>query len=220
MLRLDLNLPKYRLSLQLVKRRGDDFPKPLFPDLAVIRNTRSGNKLSRFFRHIFEHKNLKKIFAGNLTLMVIITQLLPVSPLMAEAEETIISESEIPIATQKSVQYPVEAVQITQGYSFFHPGIDLDGKVGDEIRPIRAGIIEAISRSKYAYGNAVVVNHGSGFTSLYAHLSEINVSEGEKVTTSTKIGEMGMSGNARGDHLHLEIRRNGIPINPFSVLPF
>ena len=220
MLKLSLNLPVYRLHLQLVKRRGASLAEPLLPSLATIKNTRAGNKFSRFFRHVFEHKNLKRFFATNMALMIMVTQFLPTSPAIVEAEETIISEGEIPITTEKGVQYPVQNVRITQGYSFFHPGIDLDGTTGDEIRPIRAGMIEAISRSRYAYGNAIIINHGNDFTSLYAHLSQINVFEGEEVTTANKIGEMGASGNARGDHLHLEIRKAGIPVNPFSILPF
>jgi len=117
------------------------------------------------------------------------------------------------------IQYPVEPVKITQGFGFFHPGIDLDGLTGDKIRPIKSGVVEAVSYSKYTYGNAIIVNHGDDLTSLYAHLSKIDVSEGDSVTTDTVIGEMGATGHASGDHLHLEIRDSGRAINPFTILP-
>jgi murein DD-endopeptidase MepM/ murein hydrolase activator NlpD len=220
MLKLSLNLPVYRLHLQLVKRRGASLAEPLLPNLATIQNTRAGNKFSRFFRHVFEHKNLKRIFGTNLALMIVATQFLPTVPALTLAEETVISEGEVSLTTEKAVQYPVEKIRITQGFSFFHPAIDLDGVTGDEIKPIKAGVVEAISNSKYAYGKAILINHGNGYASLYAHLSKINVFESQEVGLTTKIGEMGASGNARGDHLHLEVHKDGIPINPFSVLSF
>lgn len=192
---------------------------PLFPKLDDIKNTRSGNKLSRFFRHVFEHKNIKRVFGANMALVIMATQFIPNIPPSVEAEETIIRETEASIMTIRDIQYPVKEVRITQGYSFFHPGLDLDGITGDEIKPVKSGKVEAVSYSKYAYGNAVLVNHGNRLTSLYAHLSKIEVNEGEKVSTLTKLGEMGKTGRSFGDHLHLEIRENGVPINPFSILP-
>ena len=80
-------------------------------------------------------------------------------------------------------------------------------------------MIELISTSKYAYGKAILISHGEGISSLYAHLSKINVSKGQKVDTNTIIGEMGSSGRSSGDHLHLEVRKNGIPVNPYTILP-
>ncbi len=136
-----------------------------------------------------------------------------------EPEQTIISQETTPLTTEQGVQYPVENVQITQGYRFYHPGIDFDGITGETVHPIMAGIVKEVSHSRFAYGNAVLINHGNGVTSLYAHLSGIDVDEGQKVDINTKLGEMGASGRAWGDHLHLEIRDHNYPINPFSVLP-
>jgi murein DD-endopeptidase MepM/ murein hydrolase activator NlpD len=64
-----------------------------------------------------------------------------------------------------------------------------------------------------------LINHGSDITTLYAHLSKIFVEPNQEVTTDTVIGEMGATGHALGDHLHLEIRDTGKPINPLTVLP-
>ena len=69
------------------------------------------------------------------------------------------------------------------------------------------------------YGNAILINHGSGFLSLYAHLSKILVKKDDIVTNQTVIGKIGATGRAFGDHLHLEIYENGKTINPLSVLP-
>lgn len=221
MKKLTINLPKYRLDFRVTKRRGITIDKPLIPSLSQIKNTKTGSKVSRFFRHIFEHKRIQKILGTNIALMVLATSFMPKNTLGEEiTENTLITESSIPVSTEKGVQYPVENIKITQGFKIFHPGIDLDGLTGDPIRPIKAGFVEAISRSKYAYGNAIIINHGNKLTSLYAHLSKILVSEGQEVTINTIIGEMGATGRAFGDHLHLEIRDNGTPINPTSILSF
>lgn len=221
MIKITFNLPKYRLQLKLAQRRGPSIPnEPFFPELEMIKNARSGNKVSRYFRHIFEHKNIKRMLGANLALMLIATSFVPTDVFAnTEAEQSVIEEITTPLTTEKSVQYPTETVRVTQGYRLFHPGIDLDGLTGDPIRPIKKGRVEDVSMSKYAYGNAIIVDHGNQITSLYAHLSKIFVQEGQEVDTNTIIGAMGATGRAYGDHLHLEVRDHGIPISPYSVLP-
>lgn len=221
MIRLSINLPtKHRLHLKLVQRRGPLLEEPLLPDMGKVLRVRAGSKFSRFFRHIFEHKRIKKILGANIALIIALSSFVPVRATSdIEPEQTIISEGTIPLITQSGIQYPVENVQISQGYRFYHPGIDLDGITGDVIQPVMTGVVENISYSRFAYGNAVIVNHGNKITSLYAHLSKIEVEEGQEITIKTKLGEMGATGQSWGDHLHLEIRDHNYPINPFSVLP-
>lgn len=152
--------------------------------------------------------------------MLVASSLVPVNAFKNdELRDTIVVENKINLNTKVSVQYPVEKIKITQSFRAFHPGIDLDGLTGDNIRPFEDGVIAIISRSKYAYGNAVLVEHADGVSSLYAHLSKIFVVEGEKVDTHSVIGEMGATGRAFGDHLHFEVRKNGIPVNPYTILP-
>jgi len=221
MIRLSINLPtKHRLHLKLVQRRGPLLEEPLLPDMGKVLRVRAGSKFSRFFRHIFEHKRIKKFLGTNIALIVVLSSFVPARTASdIEPEQTVISEEATPLVTQSGIQYPVEKIKITQGYKFYHPGIDLDGITGDLIQPVMAGVVENISYSRFAYGNAVIVNHGNKITSLYAHLSKIEVEENQEVTIETKLGEMGATGQAWGDHLHLEIRDHNYPINPFSVLP-
>jgi murein DD-endopeptidase MepM/ murein hydrolase activator NlpD len=188
--------------------------------MGKVLRARAGSKFSRFFRHVFENKRIKKILGTNIALIIVLSSFVPVRATSdIEPEQTVISEEATPLVTQSGIQYPVEKIKITQGYKFYHPGIDLDGITGDLIQPVMAGVVENISYSRFAYGNAVIVNHGNKITSLYAHLSKIEVEEGEEVTIKTKLGEMGATGQSWGDHLHLEIRDHNYPINPFSVLP-
>lgn len=221
MIRFSINLPiNRRLDLKLVKNRKASEEKPLIPDLGEVRRARKGSKVSRFFKHIFEHKSIKKILGANIALAIVAASFIPVNAgFDSEAEQTLVSAEITNFTTERGVQYPTQNVAITQGYRFFHPGIDFDGITGDSIYPVMAGRIEAISYSRYNYGNAIIINHGSNLTSLYAHLNRIFVEEGQEVTTKTVIGEMGATGRSYGDHLHLEVRDHGRAINPYSVLP-
>lgn len=222
MIRISIHLPaRLRLELNLIKSRKSG-RNPFVEKLGSALRARTGNKLSRLARHVFEHKNVRKFLGANLAVLVIASSLLPGSTSAeteTEAETIKVVQTQVPMTTQVVVQFPVTGISITQGFRLFHPGLDFDGLTGDEIKPAMAGKVEDVTRSNFAYGNAVIVNHGSGKTTLYAHLSKIYVAEGQDVTTKDVIGEMGTSGRASGDHLHFEVRQNGIPVNPYSLLP-
>lgn len=221
MIRLSINLPKrFRLDLRFVKGRNTSTNTPLIPNMGDVLRAKKGSKFSRYFRHIFEHKNVKKILGTNLAILILASSFMPATAHFdAEPDLSIIAQETTPLTTEHGIQYPVKEISITQGYKLYHPGIDLDGLTGEPIYPIMTGVIEGISYSRFAYGNAVIINHGNGITSLYAHLSTIEVREGQEVTMSTKIGEMGATGRSFGDHLHLEVRDHGRAISPLSVLP-
>jgi len=222
MIQHSINLPfGNRLDLHLVKnRRLHSDETPILPSVGEILRVKKGSKVSRIFRHIFEHEKARKLFGAQIALFLTASAFIPTASAIAspEVEEVLVSQTKLVLTTEKGVRYPVDNVEITQGYKFFHPGIDFDGLTGDPIHPVMSGIVEAVDYSKYAYGNAVYINHGSGVTSLYAHLSKIFVKVNDQVTTSSVIGEMGVTGRASGDHLHLEIRQYGTPVNPLSVL--
>ena len=214
-----LSLPKYRLYLQVVKRRRVAV-EPLLPTISEIKSVRKGSKISRIFRHIFEHEKINKVMGLNLALLAAFAIVAPTSasvPPNPEENQAIV-QNVIVLTTQKGIQYPVANVKISQSFRFYHPGMDLDGETGDPIKPIMSGVVAGVDYSKYAYGNAVIVDHGNGITSLYAHLSKIFVSIGDFADQSTIIGLMGATGRASGDHLHLEIRDHNVPLNPALVL--
>jgi len=98
-----------------------------------------------------------------------------------------------------------------------HEGIDIDGELGQRIRSAGPGtVIEAGRDGKY--GNAILIDHGAGLTTFYAHASKVLVHAGDHVSRCQVIAEVGRSGNARGTHLHFETRRNGRPMNPLGLL--
>jgi len=117
------------------------------------------------------------------------------------------------------IQIPIEFTYMSQGFHIFHPGIDLASEYGTSIKPIMAGTVEEAGFSPFGYGNVIIIDHGNGLESLYAHLYKIEVKKGNEVSLSTEIGLVGVTGHSTGPHLHLEIHKNGIPINPLTILP-
>lgn len=98
-----------------------------------------------------------------------------------------------------------------------HTGLDIATSTGVPITPIAAGTVTYADR-KGSYGNLVIVSHGNGIESYYAHCSKIYVTVGQKVEKDTVISAVGSTGNSTGPHLHLEIRQNGTPLNPENYL--
>ncbi len=107
---------------------------------------------------------------------------------------------------------------LTQGFWLGHQAIDIGGPTGTPIHAADTGYVSATGWMG-GYGNYIIVNHGNGFETLYAHLSEIRVIAGQGVQRGHLIGLMGSSGRSTGPHLHLEIRQGGIKRNPLGFLP-
>ncbi|WP_103538635.1 MULTISPECIES: peptidoglycan DD-metalloendopeptidase family protein [unclassified Streptomyces] len=98
-----------------------------------------------------------------------------------------------------------------------HTGLDFPAAVGTAVKAVAAGKV-AMAKSGGPYGNHILLNHGGGLTSLYAHLSKMLTSVGDTVKQGQKIGEVGSTGNSSGPHLHLEARVNGKAVDPMSYL--
>lgn len=99
----------------------------------------------------------------------------------------------------------------------FHYGIDISGPTGTPVKSYASGTVTRATFSS-GYGRYVVVNHGGGLSTLYAHLSSISVSVGTRVDVGTQIGKMGSTGLSTGSHLHFEVNRNGTRVNPLGYL--
>ena len=103
------------------------------------------------------------------------------------------------------------------GVSALHPGIDFRDAVGSNVPATVAGVVTRAGRTG-GYGNMVEIDHGGGYSTRYAHLSEIDVKIGEKVALGQTIGKSGSTGRSTGPHLHYEVRHNGKAVNPVSFL--
>jgi murein DD-endopeptidase MepM/ murein hydrolase activator NlpD len=103
-----------------------------------------------------------------------------------------------------------------------HTGIDIDGESGDDVRAAFEGVVLAAGaapRGYSGYGTIVLVAHGGGFTTLYAHLSGVAVGVGQGVAAGDRVGAMGCTGSCTGSHLHFEVRFGDTPVDPTDYLP-
>ena len=103
------------------------------------------------------------------------------------------------------------------GGTGFHAGIDIAVGSGTPIRACRSGTV-TIAGWQGGYGNTVVIDHGGGMATLYAHQSSIAVSTGQTVLPGQVIGYVGSTGRSTGPHLHFEVRMSGNPVNPMPYL--
>ncbi len=101
----------------------------------------------------------------------------------------------------------------------FHAGVDLKAAHGVPVTSAAAGFVRLVRRSNTGYGNMIRVVHLSGYETLYAHLSEIQVREGQAVKPGQRLGRAGSSGLVTGPHLHFEVRLQNQPIDPTPFLP-
>lgn len=102
------------------------------------------------------------------------------------------------------------------GRSTFHRGVDFAMKPGNPIYATGDGVVESVDVEFFGYGNSVVIDHGFGYKTRYAHLKSIGVAEGMKVKRGECIGQSGNSGKSSGPHLHYEVIYKDRPVNPYN----
>jgi murein DD-endopeptidase MepM/ murein hydrolase activator NlpD len=105
-------------------------------------------------------------------------------------------------------------------YSSIHPAVDIAGNTGHAIFASDSGVVVYSGWNDWGYGYVIVLDHGNGWQTLYAHLSKINVGCGQAVFQGQVIGAMGSTGNSSGSHLHFEIMHDDYgKVNPLNFLP-
>jgi murein DD-endopeptidase MepM/ murein hydrolase activator NlpD len=103
-------------------------------------------------------------------------------------------------------------------YPHFHTGIDLGAPLGTPVLAAAEGIVVSVAHTHVGYGNYVMIAHGGGVITLYAHLLETDVNVGDKVTRGKRIGLEGSTGLSTGPHLHFEVRINDQVVDPMRYL--
>jgi murein DD-endopeptidase MepM/ murein hydrolase activator NlpD len=140
----------------------------------------------------------------------------------AEAFKTLTAEREWkgpfqrPVAAEISDVFGVQRV-FNGAVQSTHQGLDFRVPTGTPVAAVNSGTV-ILAQSLYFEGNCVVIDHGQGLLTLYLHLSEMRVKEGERVVKGQQIGLSGGSGRATGPHLHLAVRWQGIYLNPAGLL--
>ena len=110
--------------------------------------------------------------------------------------------------------YPVGSRNFSQYFWYGHPGVDIALPEGTAVVASDTGTVTFAGWNIYGFGNLIVVNHGNGYETFYAHLSGISVVPGQIVYQGNVIGSTGNTGNSSGPHIHFEIRANGVQDNP------
>ncbi len=100
------------------------------------------------------------------------------------------------------------------GIAQMHDGMDFSAEIGTDVYATADGVIESVERNEWGYGQCIVINHGFGYRTRYAHLSAFKVKQGQKVQRGDLIGLIGTTGKSTGPHLHYEVEENGVKVNP------
>lgn len=109
--------------------------------------------------------------------------------------------------------------RISQGFRWYHRGLDIANKSAPGILAADSGKVTVAGWPRgWGYGNRVIIDHGNGFKTMYAHLAKIYVKPGQTINRGDLIGQMGRTGRATGIHLHFEIIKNGTKVNPLNYL--
>ena len=125
---------------------------------------------------------------------------------------------------QIALDWPASGV-VTRGFGWdgpeFHKGIDIGTLSSLDVRAAAPGIVESVGYATgfEGYGNIVLIDLGSGFEALYAHLAVVAVAPGDTVFAGRRLGQAGCTGWCTGTHLHFELRENGTAIDPAPLLP-
>jgi murein DD-endopeptidase MepM/ murein hydrolase activator NlpD len=122
-----------------------------------------------------------------------------------------------------SFDWPVRGGKILSGYgaprrTHRHEGLDIRGSRGQPVRAAEAGRVVYSGSTLRGYGKTIIIDHGGGLQSLYAHNSDLLAREGDRVERGQTIARVGRTGNASTDHCHFEIRRRDVPVDPMPYL--
>ena len=108
--------------------------------------------------------------------------------------------------------------RITQSFRWYHKGVDIANHDGGAILAADSGTVVVSGWTNVGYGYHVIIDHGNGYQTLYAHLSSISVATGQRIGRGSVLGQMGSTGRSTGTHLHFEIRTGGGNVDPMGYL--
>lgn len=189
----------------------------------LLKTHYGSNNVSYILRKKLEHISIREVIGVNLAGIaffgaVILPQtqdLMANTEVFFDTQKTVINM----VVSEAKFRWPLAEFGISQYFSGVHSGVDLTDPQGTPVYPIAEGVITTIETLPWGYGKHVIIKNSDSMESIYAHLSKVDVNVGQKVTKSTELGEVGATGWATGNHLHLEVHINGVSVNPLEILP-
>lgn len=150
----------------------------------------------------------------------------PAGPALARALARVLAGDLPGLAARPRFAPPVSGARVSSGFGWrvrdgrpeFHAGLDLEAGEGTPVRALAPGVVRRVGDDPRGYGRYVVIAHGGGWETLYAHDAEVEVAAGEPVRRGQVIARVGRTGNATSPHLHLEVRLRGRPLDPAPLL--
>lgn len=185
----------------------------MYPAISFMTKTTADDKI---------YKNYAKIFDKNITFEIAEAAKVFSEDAIKAVSSNVSFQAVPAISFLPAFAKPINAAissEFGQRWGRMHNGIDFAANEGDIILATDSGMVK-FSGYEETFGNFVIIEHGSGYESYYAHMSKRSVTEGEIVSKGQKIGEVGSTGNSTGPHLHFEIRLNGIAVNPADFIVF
>ncbi len=219
------------LSIYSLIRPGDELT--ILPMTGVMHSVKSGESL-RYIANKYNVDEKDIITANNITnpnnLKINQKLIIPngskiktyvkntkvYSSAITAVVKNIVNKSNIQ-STGNKMHWPTTGHRITQYYHLGHTGLDIADPVGTPLFAADAGVVEKAGWSR-GYGNNIVINHGGGKKTRYAHMHKFYVSRGQSVSRGQTIGEMGSTGWSTGPHVHFEVIINGIRYNPLNYI--
>jgi len=211
-----------------MEQRDNDLYRVMFeadPIPSDIR--RSGFLNMNRYAGLYGYHNSEQVVATTMKLDIIASQLYHQSVSYDELFELARNKEEM-LACIPAI-FPLKEVEIKYISSYFghrpdpiykitkfHSGIDFSAQMGTEAYATGNGVVEDVEHNEWGYGTMVVINHGFGYKTRYAHLQKAAVRKGQKVKRGQLIGYIGNTGKTTGVHLHYEVLKNGVAIDPIN----
>lgn len=239
---LKRELSKMKLEYELVEKRLDQLNKVLYSlqerDDNIYRVIFEAEPISSSVRNagyggVNKYTDLKNYENGEImsevsTKLDKLSRQLYIQSKSYDEITELITNKEVMLASIPAIQ-PVSNKDLTRfasGYGYrIHPiyktrkmhfGVDFTTPTGTDIYCTGNGVVSKVKRSRRGFGNHVIVDHGFGYETLYAHMSEIDVREGQKVNRGDIVGKVGNTGTSTAPHLHYEVHKDGKRINPIN----
>jgi murein DD-endopeptidase MepM/ murein hydrolase activator NlpD len=225
---LDKRMARVDQVLGELQEKDDDIYRVIFEAEPIPQSVRDAG-----FGGVNRYKNLESLDNAEIVLNTTrrldeLTKKLVVQSRSFDEVITLAKNKEEMLASIPAIQ-PVSNEKLTRvasGFNYrihpiykvrhFHTGIDFTAPRGTEIYATGNGVVEDVIMKKRGYGYHVIIDHGYGYKTLYAHMSRFNVKKGQRVNRGDVIGFIGSTGTSTAPHLHYEVIKNGEKINPMN----